>query len=145
MTDAPQMTVMGRPAGEPVSHHVKGILSLSRLPAHMARRRALKWRNFGEKPELLFQILCIKTSHTQRPFPPPGGLPNLGIEPNLLHLVHWQAGSLPLAPPGKPLGRSPGEAHGHPLQCSCLENPMDRGAWQATVHGVANSQTRLSN
>ena len=34
------------------------------------------------------------------------------------------------------LGRSPGGEHGNPLQCSCLENPMDRGAWQATVHGV---------
>ena len=41
------------------------------------------------------------------------------------------------------LGRSPGGGHGIPLQCSCLENPMDRGAWQATVHGVAKSQTRL--
>ena len=43
------------------------------------------------------------------------------------------------------LGRSPGEGHGNPLQYSCLENPMDRGAWQATVHGVAKSQTRLSD
>ena len=34
------------------------------------------------------------------------------------------------------LGRSPGEGHGSPLQYSCLENPMDRGAWRATVHGV---------
>ena len=33
--------------------------------------------------------------------------------------------------------------HGNPLQYSCLENPMDRGAWQATVHGVANSRTGL--
>ena len=43
------------------------------------------------------------------------------------------------------LGRSPGEGHGNPLQYSCLENPMDRGAWQATVHGVTWSQTRLSD
>ena len=35
------------------------------------------------------------------------------------------------------LGRSPGGGHGNPLQRSCLENPMDRGAWGATVHGVA--------
>ena len=34
-------------------------------------------------------------------------------------------------------GRSPGEGNGNPLQYSCLENPMDRGAWRATVHGVA--------
>ena len=39
------------------------------------------------------------------------------------------------------LGRFPGEGNGNPLQYSCLENPMDRGAWQTTVHGVAKSQT----
>ena len=38
-------------------------------------------------------------------------------------------------------GRSPGEGNGNPLQCSCLENSMDRGAWQATVHWVAKYQT----
>ena len=38
-----------------------------------------------------------------------------------------------------------GEGDGTPLQYSCLENPMDRGAWWATVHGVAKSQTRLSD
>ena len=42
------------------------------------------------------------------------------------------------------MGRSPGGGHGNPLQCSCLENPMDRGAWRATVQGVAKSQTPLS-
>ena len=41
-------------------------------------------------------------------------------------------------------GGSPGEGNGNPLQCSCLENSMDRGAWWATVHGVAKSQTQLS-
>ena len=39
----------------------------------------------------------------------------------------------------------PGERHGNPLQYSCLENPTDRGAWWATVHGVAKSWTQLSN
>ena len=43
------------------------------------------------------------------------------------------------------LGRSPGEGNGYPLQYSCLENSMDRRAWQATVHGVTNSWTRLSS
>ena len=42
------------------------------------------------------------------------------------------------------LGRSPGEGHGNPLQYSCLENPMNRGAWQAAVHVVAKSWTQLS-
>ena len=41
------------------------------------------------------------------------------------------------------LGRSPGGGHVNPLQYSCLENPMDREAWWATVHGVAESWTRL--
>ena len=41
------------------------------------------------------------------------------------------------------LGRSPGEGNGNPLQYSCPENPMDGGAWEATVHGVAKSPTRL--
>ena len=41
------------------------------------------------------------------------------------------------------LGSSPGEANGNPLQYTCLENPMDRGAWWATVHGVAKIWTRL--
>ena len=45
------------------------------------------------------------------------------------------AGSIP------GLGRSPGGRHGNPLQYSCLENPMDRGAWQATVHRVTESDT----
>ena len=39
------------------------------------------------------------------------------------------------------LGKSPGGGHGNPLQYSCLGNPMDRGAWQATVHRVTKSQT----
>ena len=41
------------------------------------------------------------------------------------------------------LGRSPGKGNGNPLQYSCQENPMDRGAWWATVHGVAKSWTSL--
>ena len=43
------------------------------------------------------------------------------------------------------LGRSLGEGYGNPLQYFCLENPMDRAAWQATVHRVENSQIRLSS
>ena len=42
------------------------------------------------------------------------------------------------------LGRSPGAGNGKPLQYSCLGNPMDRGAWQAAVHGVTKGQTQLS-
>ena len=46
-----------------------------------------------------------------------------------------EAGSIPGS------GRSPGGGHGNPLQYSCLENPMDRGAWRAIVHDIAKSQT----
>ena len=42
-------------------------------------------------------------------------------------------------------GRSPGERNGNPLQYSCLGNPMVRGDWQVTVHGVTNSRTQLSD
>ena len=50
------------------------------------------------------------------------------------------AGDLGLIPGS---GRSPGEGNGYPLQYSCLENSMDRGVWQATVHGVTKSWTQL--
>ena len=41
-------------------------------------------------------------------------------------------------------GRSPGGGHGNPLQYSCLENPMDRGAWQATVYRITKSRTEAA-
>ena len=54
----------------------------------------------------------------------------------------WSVEDLGLIPG---LGRSPGEGNGYPLQYSGLENFMDRGAWQATVHGIAKSQTWMNN
>ena len=54
----------------------------------------------------------------------------------------YKAGDLGLIPGSR---RSPGEGNGYPLQYSCLESFMDRGGWQATVHGVAKSQTPLSD
>ena len=65
------------------------------------------------------------------------GLPGGSVEKNPLA----NAGDVG-STPGP--GRSPGEGHGNPLQYSCLENPMDRGACQPTVHGVTKSQTQLS-
>ena len=52
------------------------------------------------------------------------------------------AGDMDLIPAS---GTCPGEGHGNPLQYSWLENSMDRGAWQATVYGIAKSQTQLSD
>ena len=63
----------------------------------------------------MFQLLCIALS-------------SVGKE------SAYNAGDLGLIPG---LGRPPGEGNGDPLQYTCLENPMDRGAWWATVHGVA--------
>ena len=54
----------------------------------------------------------------------------------------YNAGDFGLIPG---LGKTPGEENGYLLQYSCLKNPMDRGAWQATAHGVAKSQTQLSD
>ena len=59
--------------------------------------------------------------------------------PTMLETWVQSLGSIPRS------GRSPGEGNGNPLQYSCLENSMDSGAWQATVYGVAKSQTRLSD
>ena len=61
----------------------------------------------------------------------PGGLPSLGS-----HRVRSEE---------RRVGKQTGEGDGTPLQYSCLENPMDGGAWCAAVHGVATSQKRLSN
>ena len=67
---------------------------------------------------------------------PFGGFPDGSVVKN----PHANAGDADVSSiPGS--GRSPGEGNGNPLQYSCLENPMDRGAWKATVHGVLKSQT----
>ena len=59
----------------------------------------------------------------------------------LMGLPRWLSGSGDTSPiPG--LGRSPGGGHGNPLQCSCLENPMDKGAWRATVHTFKKRQNQ---
>ena len=78
------------------------------------------------------------------------------VGPLLLLKTHWgfPGGTLVKNPPASTgdardvgsipgLGRSSGIGNGNPLQYSCLQNSMDRGAWWATVHGVAKSRTRL--
>ena len=66
------------------------------------------------------------------------GFPGGSVIKNLLA----NAGDAGLIPGS---GRCPGEGNSNPLQYSCLENPMDRVAWQSIVHGVAKSQKRLSD
>ena len=69
--------------------------------------------------------------------------PNMGFPCSLVGKESaCNAGDLGLIPG---LGRLPGEGNGNPLWYSCLENLMDRGAWQAAVHGVAKSWTQLSD
>ena len=70
-------------------------------------------------------------------------------KPNSRGLSRWLSGKESSCQAGDAssipgLGRSPGEGDGNPLQYSCLENPMDRGAWWATVHGVTKGWTRLN-
>ena len=88
---------------------------------------------------------------SELPFPFPGDLPNPEIEPASPvspTLVSW---FFITEPHGKPLAFVwvynvyKRDGNGTPLQYSCLENPMDRGAWKAAVYGVPKSRTRLSN
>ena len=75
-----------------------------------------------------------------RPHPGPSGISQMTLVIEDLPVNAGDirdAGSIPWS------GRSPGGGHGNSLQYYCLENPMDRGAWQATVHGIAKSQTLL--
>ena len=69
-----------------------------------------------------------------------------------MYLLLWHVRAPLVAPMVKNLpamrenqGSIPGEGNGNPLQCSCPENPMDKGAWWATVHGVSKSWTQLSD
>ena len=81
-------------------------------------------------PHLSHSIWCLSVG--QEGFPGGTSIKNLPARAR-------NSGSIPR------LGRSPGGGHGNPLQHSCLKNPMDWGAWQATVHVVAKSWTRLSD
>ena len=77
--------------------------------------------------QLSSHITYIHVSHTHRTSPDGSVVKNVAAD---------------IGDPGLILGsgRSPGEGNGHPLQYSCLENPMDRGAWWALVHGVTKNQ-----
>ena len=92
------------------------------------------------KSFLLLQLMQVKTSipPTEGPFGIWMDFPG-GSDSKESAFSAGDPGSIPGS------GRSPGEENGYPLQYSCLENSMDRGAWWATVHGVTKSQTQLSN
>ena len=77
----------------------------------------------------------LRITHHPRGFPGGSVIKNLAVNAGDTGDVSSIPGS----------GRSPGGGHGNPLQYSCLENPMDRGAWRAIVHRVTKSQTWLSH
>ena len=106
-----------------------------RLLAYNAATRKAAFCFTSSCFSLLLCIYCICTSIYKMGFP--GGL--AGKESTCNEGDTGYAGSIPM------LGRFPGGGHGNPLQYSCLENAMDRGAWWAIVLRVAKSQTRLSN
>ena len=95
---------------------------------------------------IFIAILC-KLHTSSRP-PPPTNTSVYVIVPGIfpggseVKASACYAGDLGLIPGS---GRSPGKGNGNPLQDSCLENPMDGGAWWATVHGVTKSWTLLSD
>ena len=86
---------------------------------------------------LFFSSKSFVVLHLNLPFA--GGLPWWAQMVKNLPCSAGDPGSIP------GLGRPPGEGNDYPLQVSCLGNPMDRGAWRVTVHGVTESQTRLSD
>ena len=99
--------------------------------------------------QLLFSVLEIKWS-SERPFPSRW---SPSTKTDAIGTFFWWASQAALVVMNSPahawdlrdlgLGRYAGGGHSHPLQFSCLENPMDRGAWWATIHRVVKTQTQL--
>ena len=90
----------------------------------------MKYRFMKEKFRLYIYIMCLYIHMWA------------SLVAQTVNNLPANAGDLNLIPGS---GRSSGEGNGYSLQSSCLENSMDRGAWWATVHGIAKSQTRLSD
>ena len=100
------------------------------FPAHCLE--AITSVTAPSSPPLLFLLLCASLEGNTRGFPGGSDCKESACnEGDLGFTPEW--------------GRSPGEGNGNPLQYSCLENSMDRGAWRATVYGVTKSQIRLSD
>ena len=92
-------------------------------------------------------VICALLSHKIFLFTPSFALPYLLYWASQAAQVvkNWPTNAGDIRDTGSipGLGRSPGEGHGNPCQYSCLENPIDRGAWWTTVHRVTKSQTQL--
>ena len=105
-------------------------------------------------PHLNFQTKTLKCSGTSQPSELMGNRSKICIQTQSamprVSICAWKADSIACAPPCDLMilttcGGRIGEGNGTPLQYSCLENPMDGGAWKAAVHGVAEGQARLSD
>ena len=116
--------------------------SISVEKAMATHSSILAWKiPWTEEPGRLQSMGSKRVGHDWATKPPPiylRGFPGGSVGKDEMHEVQE---TLVLSPG---LGRSPGGGHGNPLQYSCLENPMDRGAWWATVHGVAKRPTWLN-
>ena len=114
--------------------------TVKRLPTiRETRVQSLGWEDLLEKGMATHSsILASPAPHTKKGLKVILGFPG-GSEVKASACNAGDPGSIPGS------GRSPGEGNGNPLQYSCLENPMDRGAWWATVHGFAEIRIQLSN
>ena len=118
-----------RKSGRPSSGHRTGKgQSSSQFPRRVVLKNVLTIGQFHSFPMLVKS--CLKSCMLGFSMGFPGGSDDKESAFNVGDL-----GSIP------GLGRSPGGRHGNPFQYSCMENPMDRGAWQATVHRVTKSRT----
>ena len=138
-----KVTVIGRPRGQWISHHQPHV------PGHwVLRPHKLHPLNFlpGTSVHPIVQQTIFFKKKKKSPFisclpscPAHSGFPGGSDDGEESACNAGDLGSIPGSE------RSPGGGHGNPLQSSCLENSMNRGAWWATVCGVTKSQTRLSN
>ena len=126
-------------------------MSKESLKTHMGLRLSFREMNSPSASRLVLRTLNLAMPFAWTDFSHLGFSANVtsSERPSLtcVFIVPWwlrgsacNAGDLGLIPGS---GKSPGEGNGNPLQYSCLGNHMDRGAWRATVHGVAKSRTRL--
>ena len=135
-----QVSLPAEPQGKPKNTGV-GSLSLLQwiFPTQESNQGLLHCRwilyqvNFQGSPNILCKVIYFLPCYANTDFP--GGIS--GKAPTSCQWKRLRdVGSIP------GLRRSPGGGHGNPLQCSCLENPMDRGAWRALVCWVTKSQTK---
>ena len=138
---APTCLRSGRPGG-PALQGPRGQEGLGRARGGQSTQRARV--PSGEEGGVGCLSIAI-TWLVPKASPPPGS-PFLSLDPTLLLVLHLLGLLLVVTQSGLALGElDPGVGNGNPLRYSCLENPMDGGAWRATAHAVTKRRTQLSN